>query len=274
MEFKNIRFKELVEQYKQLLNLLKEEGKVKRSETSIEEGAVYEGKLGGFPIFLLAVRKKGELVYFVPLSFMWELATRVDMLIEFSHPLREVWIAQFDLSSQVQESFFKEFGFKKVGKVKDEDLKLIKEIYERKREIPKGRKGRGYEDEAHQEFKEIEYQRHKPIYNYFLNNLQESSTVLIPISFIKESETKLRAAGAIRHIFNLSFGRAIYLKDESSAELLFKRELIGKFGELYFKKGNEWVLIWQGEIPEKLIIREITPKVFQGLKELLKLEIE
>ena len=152
-----MELKDFLEEYKKALAMLREDRLdthgIKTPE-KIKEGFVYEIEHEGAPVLLLVANLEEDFAEVVPLSFSWELATRYDYILEFEHPLRDIWIAQLDLATEVPKEIL--FQLKERGKIKEEYLKVIKSVLDDEREIPEEKRGKGYEDEVHREFKKIE----------------------------------------------------------------------------------------------------------------------
>jgi hypothetical protein len=178
-----MELRDFLEEYKKALELLKEEEvKVDLSPKNIREGHVYRIPLKGkAPVWVLVVGFTGNnhLVEVVPLSFEWVLATRYDYILNFEHPLRDTWIAQLDLTAEAPLETF--LVAEEEGRIAKEDLELIKKVLRDETSIPASKRGRGYEDEVHREFKKIEYERHRFLFEDFFSSLSDEGVgVVVP----------------------------------------------------------------------------------------------
>jgi len=271
-----VRLKDFLDEYIEALELLKE-GKFKlfKRKTSpyVREGYVYEIETDGTPILLLAAKVDEEYAEVVPLSWLWELATKYDMVIEFSHPLRDVWIAQLDLAMEIPKEILHQA--EEVGKVKDVDLEVIKKVLNDEIEIPKHRRGKGYEDEVHSKFKEIEFDRHKWLFESLLSSMGESEEKVLILTYpLRKTleECQPLAAASSKTLIKLSFGEILYNEKEKRVEVFFKEELLGKDGTLFFELNGEELVLYSGRIKD-LVIPDVPEKLF-NLFQLLKLEIK
>ena len=175
-----MELRDFLAEYKKALELLKEEKvEVDTSPKTLREGYIYRiPLLGRVPVWLLVVRFTGNnhLVEVVPLSFEWTLATCYDYILSFEHPLRDTWIAQLDLATEVPLETF--LLAEEEGKVKEEDLELIKKVLDDEVSIPEDRRGKGYDNPIHKEFKQIEYERHKFLVTDFLSSLSDEGVTM------------------------------------------------------------------------------------------------
>ena len=266
-----MELKDFLDEYKRALSMLKEDRlKVYRIKTpeEIKEGFVYETEYEGAPVLLLVANLEENFAEVVPLSFSWELATYYDYILEFEHPLRDTWIAQLDLATEVPKEIL--FQFNERGKIKEEDLNIIQSVLADEGEIPVEKRGRGYEDEIHKEFKELELERHRWLYEALLLSLEEESRLVIvkPLrEELEELSSSLLAADSTPKVISLSFGRLIYVPEEEKAELLLDERFIGKSGKLsVFINGKELTL-FVGELSD-FTIPSVSKKLFRILKNL------
>jgi hypothetical protein len=271
-----MRLGEILEEYKKALSMLREDGLILYSTGApreIKEGFVYETAYRGTPVLLLLANIEGEFAEVVPLCFMWELATRYDYLLEFEHPLRDTWIAQLDLAAEIPKEML--FQFKEVGRINENDLRTIKSVLADESEIPEEKKGKGYEDEVHAEFKKLEYERHRWLYESLLLSLDEEEEKLLISEPLREEFEKLSslplAADAIQTVANLPFGKLVYIPEENRAELLFKKELLENQGHLYVSMQNRTYTLYFGKLRD-FSLPNVSKKVFNILKN-LQLEI-
>jgi hypothetical protein len=267
-----VELKDFLDEYKRALSMLKEDRlkvySIKAPE-EIKEGFVYETEYEGAPVLLLVANLEENFAEVVPLSFSWELATYYDYILEFEHPLRDTWIAQLDLATEIPKEIL--FQFNERGKIKEEDLRIIQSVLTDEGEIPVEKRGRGYEDEIHKEFKELELERHRWLYEALLLSLDEEENRLVIVKPLREEleelSSSLLAADSTPKVISLSFGRLIYVPEEEKAELLLDERFIGKSGKLsVFINGKELTL-FVGELSD-FTIPSVSKKLFRILKNL------
>jgi len=239
----------------------------------IEEGSVYRIDREGAPVWLLVVEKDRGYCLISPMTFMWELATKNDFLVQFPHLLRENWIVELDLSSDVPEEVLK--GAVYEGKLKKEDFEIVKRALLEGAPLPKERTGRGLEDEIHREFKKIEYQRHRWLYESLLSSLDEEEAGYLEEEIydqLLEMAEELPAASSEKNVVKLSFGEVVLDRENREAAVMFKEELYGKEGELYVEVNGKRVPIYEGKLKD-IELKNLNPEMFK-LFEHLKLEIK
>ncbi len=239
----------------------------------IEEGSVYRVDRDGAPLWLLVVEKDRGYCLVSPMTFMWELATKNDFLVEFPHILRENWIVELDLSSDVPEDVLK--GAVYEGKLKKEDFETVKRALLEGASLPRERTGRGYEDEIHREFKKIEYQRHRWLYESLLSSLEEEEAGCLEEEVygqLMELAEELPAASSEKNVIKLPFGEVILDRENRQAAVIFSEELQGKEGELYIEANGKRVPLYKGELND-FELTNLDPEMFK-LFEHLKLELK
>ena len=239
----------------------------------IEEGSVYRIDRDGAPLWLLVVEKDRGYCLVSPMTFMWELATKNDFLVEFPHILRENWIVELDLSSDVPEDVLK--GAVYEGKLKKEDFETVKRALLEGAPLPRERTGRGYEDEIHREFKKIEYQRHRWLYESLLSSLEEEEAGYLEEEVygqLMELAEELPAASSEKNVIKLPFGEVVLDRENREAAVIFSEELQGKEGELYIEANGKRVPLYKGELND-FELKNLDPEMFK-LFEHLKLELK
>ncbi|TCK06215.1 hypothetical protein [Phorcysia thermohydrogeniphila] len=267
-----MELKDFLEEYKRALSMLREDRlkvySIKAPE-EIKEGFVYETEYEGAPVLLLVANLEEHFAEVVPLSFSWELATRYDYILEFEHPLRDTWIAQLDLATEVPKEIL--FQLKERGKIKEEDLRIIQSVLADEGEIPEEKRGRGYEDEVHKEFKRIEFERHRWLYEALLLSLDEEEERLVIVKPLREEleelSSLLLAADATQNVVNLPFGKLIYVPEEKKAELLLDEKFLGKTGKLSVSINGKEFTLFVGKLSD-ITILSVTEKLFRALKHL------
>ena len=239
----------------------------------VEEGCVYRVEKDGAPVWLLVVEKDRGYCLVSPMTFMWELATKNDLLVKFPHVLRENWIVELDLSTDIPEELLK--GSIYEGKLSSEDFKTVKDALLEGTPLPKERTGRGYEDEVHREFKKLEYNRHRWLYESLLLSLDSEEE-----GYLEEEDyekllsiaQELPAASSDKNVVELSFGEVVIDRENRRALVVFKEELKGKKGELSVEFNGKKVPLFRGELHD-LELKNLDEEIFK-LFEYLKLEIE
>ena len=164
-----VNLETLLEEYKKGITLLEKDGVELGEELpqTYEVGGIYAK---GTVVVAIVDYDKGY--YTVsPVSFEWTLATTCDLVITLPHFLRDTWIVQLDLTSDLPEDYLKEKGFLYLGKLSESDLKLVREAILHGKELPKERTGRGHSDPVHRAFKTFEYERHLDLYQSFLESI-------------------------------------------------------------------------------------------------------
>ena len=263
--------RELFRDYKTSLELLKEDTSEKIRSLAIEEGKVYKLKKEGAPCWVLVVEKEKGYCLVSPMTFMWELATKYDVLVEFLHPLRDIWIVELDLSTDVPEETLR--GAVCEGAINKEDFELVRKILKEDIPIPKNKKGIGYNDRVHKEFKSFELDRHRWLYESFFSSLTDEKYAEEDTYFqLLELSRELPAASSDKNVVELPFGEVVIDRENRRALVVFKEELKGKKGELSVEFDGNKVSLFRGELHD-LELKNLDEEIFK-LFEYLKLEIE
>ena len=264
--------KELLDDYRTALDLLKEEKSSEKVKTlTVEEGKVYRVEREGAPNWLLVVEKEGDYCLVSPMTFAWELATKYDVLVKFPHVLRDNWIVQLDLSGDVPVSVLR--GAVLEGELNGKDFELIKRALKENASVPPEKKGRGYEDSIHKEFKELEYERHKWLYRALLSSLEEGDVIGEEIySKLLSLKEKYLAAATGKSVIKLPFGEAIFDRENRKAVVVLNEDHLDKTGELYIELPGERVILFKGKLQD-FELENVDEKLF-GLFEYLKVGIE
>ena len=270
-----MRLRDFLDEYVESLNLLRDsEFKSKTLNTFVREGHVYESRNSeGIPIFLLAVNVDDRHVEVVPLCWCWELATKYDVIVKFPHPLRETWIVQLDLAVEIPKEIL--YRFKEVGKISDTDLMLIKKVLNGEIEIPKNRRGKGYSDEIHSKFKEIEFKRHEWLFEVLLSSVDDlKKKVIFLIPSFKQvlEEHQLLVAASEKSLITKPFGEVIYNEKKGRVEIFIKEKFLEKRGTLFFDFDERKLVVFEGKLKDLVIVG--VPKKLFNLFQCLDLEVE
>jgi hypothetical protein len=161
-----MRLKEILEGYKKLVKLYEPVELIPAEE--IEEGGIYWLPWKE-PAFLAVIEKDKKFADVAPVSFCWPLATRRDFIVEIPHLISDTWIVQMDLLITTSLKVLK--GAELIGKLSTEDLKILKDDANAVKPIPKNRRGMGYNDPIHDDFKDFEYRRYRRLLSYLLDEI-------------------------------------------------------------------------------------------------------
>jgi hypothetical protein len=242
----------------------------KQIDRKVQEGDVFEVPSNNIPNILAVYKAEGDFSDVVPLCPQWELATKKDLLIDFHHILRNKWIAELDLVISIPNYILYQSEY--AGRLKKEDVELIKQVLNGEKNIPRNRTGLGYDDDIHREFKEIERERHKWLFNELLSCIEETQMETIEIipplkELIKSIEPKKLVAATETNTINKDFGVIIYNQDEKSINVFFKDKFLGETGEIFFKEGEDEVTIYIGVLRD-FSIRHISRELFRILADI------
>jgi len=156
------------------------------------EGGVYQLPADE-PLFVAVINKEGSFVEVAPLSFCWPLATRHDLIVELPHPFSDIWIVQTDLAASTPKKLLREAEL--IGKLKDEDLRILKKTLKGEAPLPKERRGRGYDDAIHEKFKDFEYKRYRFLAEELLSSIDEDEAEALDEASAIERVKKLASQG-------------------------------------------------------------------------------
>jgi len=98
--------------------------------------------------------------------------------VELPHPFSDLWIVQTDLMTSTSARVLE--GAELIGELSKNDLKLLKAVSRGERTLPKERRGRGYGDPVHEEFKEFEYARYKRLFAELLKEVESAERGELP----------------------------------------------------------------------------------------------
>ncbi|WP_456395325.1 hypothetical protein [Desulfurobacterium sp.] len=117
----------------------------------------------------------------VLMSYLWEMATSSDLIVEFKHPLRNRWILQSDLVIYITEDLLKSAKF--VGRIDRKDVELIKRyLKDENFRLPDEKSGTGDKLHVKRKFKLFEAERSKGISLNFVREIEEKEKTLFYIS--------------------------------------------------------------------------------------------
>ncbi|OMH40386.1 hypothetical protein [Desulfurobacterium indicum] len=116
----------------------------------------------------------------VLMSYLWEMATSSDLIVNFEHPLRDKWILQGDLVLYITENLLG--SAKLVGRIDRKDVKIMKQYLEDENfRLPGEKSGTGDKLPVKREFKLFEAQRSKEIFLNFVKEIEEKEKTLFYI---------------------------------------------------------------------------------------------
>jgi len=272
-----MKLSEILEDYIKMVNLY--QGVSLTPSGEVVEGGVYQLP-GSEPLFVVAVNRSGRFVEVAPLSFCWPLATRLDLILEFSHPFSDLWIAQTDLAVSVPDRLLKRAEL--LGKVKEEDLQILKRTLRGEAPLPKGRRGRGYGDPVHEKFKDFEYRRYKFLIEELLSSIEEaeeaqeleSAEVKLPgivAGLLEEFAALAPAASSEKRVLEGKGAVAVFTPE--AVEVVIEESLVGKRGEVKLETPEGEVLIFSGTLPQLLTVKGVREEAFKAFSG-LKVEVE
>lgn len=273
-----MRLIDILNDYKKMVEIYEEVPLIPAEK--ITEGGVYQLP-GNEPLFLTVIKEEGDFADVAPTTFCWPLATKHDFLIEISHPFSDTWIVQTDLTTTVPKRVLE--GAELIGKMSEEELKILKRAIEEKESLPKERRGMGYEDPVHQEFKKFEAERYKFLLNKLLSFIDEveaegssegPTVIPFPKSLVAELERQTALTPAASSERNVLLGQGVAaVLTSKGLEIALGESFKGKRGKVKAQTPQGEIPIYEGELPEVLIVRGVTPKAFRALSA-IKVEVE
>ena len=267
-----MKLSDILEDYIKMLSIYEETPITPSGE--LIEGGVYRLP-GKEPLFVVAVNREGSFVEVAPLSFCWPLATRLDLIVSLPHPLSDTWIVQTDLAVSVPEKLLQKAEL--IGRLKEEDLKILKRTLEGELPLPEERRGRGYGDPVHERFKELEYRRYRFLIDELLRAIEQEESyqeLRLPDS-VREllEESALLSPAAYSTEGAVEIDGATLIPLEEGVEVVIDSNLVGKRGKIGVETPEGEVLLFEGELPEVLTIKNIGEKTLNLLSR-FRLEVE
>ena len=272
-----MRLEEILENYIKMVEIYEKTPTVPCGE--VIEGGVYRLPADE-PLFVAVINKEGNFVEVAPLSFCWPLATRYDLIVELPHPFSDTWIVQTDLAASTPEKLLREAEL--IGKLKDEDLKILKKTLKGEAPLPKERRGRGYGDAVHEKFKDFEYKRYKFLVEELLSSIDEAEKsakstpeeVKIPKfirNLLEETADLEIAAASDRRVVEGKGAVAVFTPE--TVEIVIDENFRGKEGEVKIETPEGEVPIFWGVLPKVLTVKGISKRAFGALSR-LKVEVK
>ena len=272
-----MKLSEILEDYIKMINMYEEIPISPSGE--IVEGGIYQLP-GKEPLFLVLVNREGNFIEVAPLSFCWPLATRHDLIVELPHPFSDIWIVQTDLAASTPKKLLREAEL--IGKLKEEDLEILKKTLRGEAPLPRERRGGGYDDAIHEKFKDFEYKRYKFLVEELLSSIDEAEKssksiaqeVKIPKfirSLLEETAALEVAAASDRRVVEGEGAVAVFTPE--TVEIVIDENLRGKEGEVKIETPEGEVPIFWGVLPKILTVRGISKKAFRALSR-LKVEVK
>ena len=245
--------------------------KERKGDFIIEEGAVFEIETERIPI-LVAVINKGELNEVVLMSYQYEFATENDLIIRFSHPLRDIWMLEGDFVFYLSEEFLKRCT--PVGKIPEEALKKMKKFLEDDDYyFDKTERGIGENLPIKVAFKKFEAERTRELLGELLAKVEQaeqSSTPKIPTFFVKE-EVKLPAAARMEKTAIERKNYLLFKEDANTVKIkITNYKFLNKKAKI--KIGNAEFEVTS--LPEEFLITLQTPINIEAFSKVFKIEVE
>jgi hypothetical protein len=240
---------------------------VKKPIHDVQEGFVFEVGTENLPVLLVVVEKQRKVVKVALMCDQWELATERDVLVDFSHPIRNMWIVETDIVYTLPLSVLKNFSFS--GRLNEGDLRIVK-MAVNEEEIPLYKRGRGYNDPIHRRFKEIEMERMTAIFETLMRKKEKTESVIIEFSpefkemLVFEKEDLMVASSQQENFETESF-QGLFIADESKVVILPKEDLYGKRGRIKIKLRQFPVEIYRG-ILKDIEIRNCDRELFEVIR--------
>ncbi|RUM32382.1 MAG: hypothetical protein DSY32_00095 [Aquifex sp.] len=239
-----------------------------------EEGKVFElvPSLDTEEMLFLILNVNEDFTTVIPLSRWIEFATPDDVLINLNG---KPYIAQTDIALDIPTQGFNTwFGNRKlyeVGKISEEELKKVKEVYE------------GSKSEARltfpekREFKKIEAGRYLPIWVGMINFAEETAELYQELKELVAEYRKVAPARASEQIrLHGSAKNISFFYDEEKEELFLypEEEFVGKEGRIIIKYKDKELIFYKGTIkPEYRIPLSREAFDYEFFKEGLRLEL-
>jgi len=267
-----MRLRDILDSYKKLIEMY-EEVPLTPAE-KIEEGGIY-WLPAEQPLFLAVINDDGKYVDVAPVSFEWLLATRRDLIVEVPHLLSDRWIVQTDLTITAPRKLLK--GAELIGKMAEEELEILKRAVEEKGSLPKERRGMGYEDPVHREFKDFEYSRYRFLLKELLSSIDEEEmaresshrVISLPrflVRFFEDAAQEQLAASSEKEVIPGEGVTAVLTSE--GVKVAFDENLTGKRGKLKALAGGEEISLYEGPFPEVLTLKNLSPEAFRGIARL------
>ena len=240
--------------FKEIKNMLKTSKiDLDEDEKIVSIGDVYEMATDTIPLTVTILDVTQNTVFVALMSHVIELATPDDLFVAFSHPIRNKWIVETDLTIELnKDNFLSNFYF--VGKLKEEDIAILKNFIKGD-DLLANKTGKGFAIPEKKEFKEIEFNRYKLLFSMLMKELDEleEKQTEVNVSLADIIEFPLKEKGlknTLKEIFereNIEIPSAaatqikpleekdvkIVFDDEANElHLLFNKETVGKCVEL------------------------------------------
>jgi hypothetical protein len=233
----------------------------------IREGDVLEIDTELLPVLLTVVEKGKVSVKVALMCDCWELATDRDVLVSFSHPIRDVWMVETDITYNLPLSMVKNFSL--AGKLNKSDLETVK-LAIKGMDVPLHRRGRGYNDPIHRRFKEIEKDRANAIFKTFIERKEKGECIVIEFSpdfkeFLMLGKENLMVASSQQESFETESFQGLFIPDEKKVVLLPKDGFYGKKGKVKIKADQSSIEIYRGTLKD-IEIRNSDKELFEVIK--------
>lgn len=230
---------------------------VSRQPDEVAAGIVLEKEREGriIPLTIAVLRLRGELADVSLMSYAYELATEHDLIIPFSHLLRDTWVLEGDLIYSVPLSYLKDFSI--ISKIQDEDCELMVNYLDGKlKALPSGRKGAGSFLDVKRRFKAVEQQRSAFLASFVFLAVDEAESeglweeeIRIPLDlrkYLNLRADEVPAAGMEEDTFLNNYVSGSFNDESQLLQLHIYEEFHGKFGRLEFKRPGGSIVLYEG----------------------------
>jgi hypothetical protein len=247
---------------------------LENEKLDISEGSVFESTQTALPFLFTVVEKKENNVLIALMSDFWELGTNKDIFVRFSHPVRDTWIVETDITCVVPKSFLENFRF--AGKLSSEDIAFVKKALSGE-EIPLNKRGSGYNDRIHKQFKSLERDRLQLLFSGFMEKNEEKDLIIIKFNpkvlevFEPIARELLVACSDEKSIETNKF-KAILNPKEKKISLLINEEFLGKPGNVIFDLGLTKISLYKGILKDLEFLN--ANRLLLNLLRKLKIEVK
>ncbi|WP_155883393.1 MULTISPECIES: hypothetical protein [unclassified Desulfurobacterium] len=171
---------ELLKDYIEINGEVKVMFEHRKNVTEVQIGDVLEFTTNKNPI-LVCVLDSAFPCETVLMSYLWEMATSSDLIVNFEHPLRDKWILQGDMVLYITENLLG--SAKLVGRIDKKDVEIIKRYLEDETfYLPKDRCGIGDKLAVKREFKLFEAKRSREFLFNLIREIEEKEKTLFYVS--------------------------------------------------------------------------------------------
>ena len=219
---------------------------------NVSKGSVFESYSTSLPFLFVVVSEKEDTLLIALMSDFWELATNKDIFVSLSHPVRETWIVETDITCEIPKSFIQ--NFLPAGKLKGDDFELVRKAINGEN-IPINKRGKGYNDPIHERFKHLERERFQSIFPRFIKKEEKKNCIVIKffpqmMNLLEPMERKLLVASSEDRSIETDKFQSIFNPEEGKITILFKEPVYGKPGKVSLNLGSINVMLHKGIIKD------------------------